>query len=95
MHKRLANHANFQPTTYDLFDKLQSVLSRWQKALVAYWISNRRAQIISELNQQSLYDIGESDCRPVPRKMPIWNNDPYGFLIAATQDDLSKFDLMR
>jgi hypothetical protein len=95
MHKRLANHANFQPTIHDLFGTWQLVLSRCSKALADCWISYRRAEIISKLDEQTLYDIGEIDCRPVHRRMPVWNNNPFGFLPATIQGELSKFDEMR
>jgi hypothetical protein len=38
-----------------------------------------REEIVSELNAQILYDIGESDCRPL--RSPIWDNNAYRLLI--------------
>jgi hypothetical protein len=95
MHKRLANHPIFQPTNHDLVDKLQSALGRWKEAMTASWIRRRRAEIVSELSAQTLYDIGESDCRPVRRPMPVWNNHPYMVMTALVQDDLSRFNSTR
>jgi hypothetical protein len=95
MNKRLANHAIFQPAIHDLFDRWQLMLNRFTKGLAERWISYRRAEIISKLDQQTLYDIGESDSRPLHRKMPIWNNDPFGFLPATIQDELSELDSRR
>jgi hypothetical protein len=42
-----------------------SQLQRWNEARKLRKLRRRRAQILSQLTARILYDIGESDCRPL------------------------------
>jgi hypothetical protein len=45
--------------------------------------TEKRADLGSELDPHILYDIGERDCRPRPRRIPVWHGMPYHLLIEA------------
>jgi hypothetical protein len=49
-------------------------LHGWIKAGKLRRVNNERAQILSEFNARILYDIGESDCRPLRSAAPSDNN---------------------
>ena len=49
--------------------------------------------LAASLDAHTLYDIGETDCRPQPCRSPIWHSNPYHLLIEAIMNrDTAGFD---
>jgi hypothetical protein len=94
MNKRLANPAIFQPTTSSPIRSWYSAWRGWNEARKLRM--RKRAETVSGLNAWTLYDIGESDCRPPRSALPIWDNNPYRLLIEAVINrDPTEFDPRR
>jgi len=86
MNKHLANLTIFQPKTDSTIGYWRSALNRWREARQLRKAESARAEIVSQLTPQILYDIGETDCRPLRSTLPIWDNNPYRLLIEAMFD---------
>ena len=96
MHKHLANLTIFHPKTDSPSSSWYSAFRTWREARQLHKAERKRAEILSELTPQILYDIGEIDCRPLRPTLPIWDNNPYRLLIEAViSRNPSEFDPRR
>jgi hypothetical protein len=96
MHKHMANLTTFHPKTDGPGSSWYSALKTWREARRLHKAERERAEIVSQLTPQILYDIGEIDCRPLRSTLPIWDNDPYRLLIEAVMSrNPSEFDPRR
>jgi hypothetical protein len=96
MQKHLANLTVFQSKTDHPIKAWYLTLRSWREAQRLRKVERKRAEIISELSPQILYDIGEIDCRPPSSRLPIWDNNPYRLLIDAMMNrNPSGFDPRR
>jgi hypothetical protein len=96
MHKHMANLTTFHPKTNSPSRSWYSALRTWREARQLHKAERKRAEIVSELTPQILYDIGEIDCRPLRSTSPIWDDNPYRLLIEAMMSrNPSEFDPRR
>jgi hypothetical protein len=83
MHKHLTNLTAFQAKTSSPVESWYSAFKRWREARRFRREERIRDEVLSQLTPATLYDIGESDCRPPGSKMDIWDNHPYRLLMDA------------